>query len=182
MFTNIEEDQEEQAAAVPQKSDMWRPEQKFVEENSTSRKFQIAKEDRKVTCVTCYEELGQVCFFEQDGVFHHYKRTHPIRKSKVVQSQTNSSRLFQELHFVESKSFLEKLSEFRDSLKSDLFRRFAVKSGDLNMNVTAKSKKEAAKLAGLILAHKGVIKHLVDNGYVVGVIDRDNPNENVEKF
>ena len=50
------------------------------------------------------------------------------------------------------------------------------------MNVTAKSKKEAAKLAGLVLAHKGVIKHLADNGYIVGVIDRDNPNENVEKF
>ena len=153
-----------------------------MEENSTSRKFQIAKENSKVICVTCYEELGQVFFFEQDGVFHHYRRTHPIRKSKVVQSQTNSSRLFQELHFVESKSFLEKLSEFRDSLKSDLFGRFAVKSSDLNMNVTAKIKKEAAKLAGLVLAHKGVIKHLADNGYIVGVIDRDNPNENVEKF
>ena len=50
------------------------------------------------------------------------------------------------------------------------------------MNVTAKSKKEAAKLVGLVLAHKGVIKHLADNGYIVGVIDRDNPNENVEKF
>ena len=79
---------------------------------------------------------------------------------------------------------LDKLSDFRRGNPGHNFKEFCVSSTQLKMNVkiVAKSKSEAAKLVGLVLVHKGVVRSLGDDSYILGVIEKNDPNDVAQKF
>ena len=83
-------------------------EKTFIEESNANRKFQNAKEDGKVICRECYYLDGKIMFFTSAGVEYHYRRAYKPRTFE----HDASSKLFHEMHFNETKSFIEQLSKF----------------------------------------------------------------------
>ena len=77
----------------------------FIQELYAKRRFQNAKEDGKVICNKCYNNDGKISFFTLAGVEYHYWRAH---KAKTYELDT-SSKLFCEMHFNETKGFIEQL-------------------------------------------------------------------------
>ena len=150
----------------------------FVVESYVWRKVQKAKEENKLVCADCYTETKQVKFFDVLGIEQHYRRIHHGKKF----SWQKSNKLFKELHYAETKTFTDKQSDFRRGNPGHNFKEFCISSTQLKMNVVAKSKTEAAKLVGLVLVHKGVVRSLGDDGYILGVIEKNDPNDVAQKF
>ena len=68
------------------------------------------------------------------------------------------------------------MSKFRREADSKLevFKEYRVNSDCLNTEIVGKSKKEAAKLAALVLHQRGVVKSMDEDGYLVGVLEKGN--------
>ena len=63
------------------------------------------------------------------------------------------------MHFNETKNFIEQLSKFRAVNDCNTFEEYVVRSPHLKaLNIFAKSKTEAVKLAGLVLSHGDFVK------------------------
>ena len=78
---------------------------------------------------------------------------------------------------------MNKLSEFRKtSSNSNIYKEFGITSEALKISIVGRRKKEAAKLAGLILSTKNLVKSLDQDGYVMGVIEKYNITDHAEKF
>ncbi len=144
-----------------------RMEKKFVESLYDSRVFQIAKDNGKVLCPDCNVSQGKVQFFTISGIELHYRRIHKGKKFHL----DTSVKLFQSFHFTETKAFIDQLSTFRTDNGTDqkMFMKCVVNSEDLEVDIIAKSNKEAVKLAGCILMHGGFVQPLSKNGYSISV-------------
>ena len=156
-------------------------EKNFIKESYAKRKVQNAKEDGKVICNECYNHNGKIMFFTSAGVEYHYRRAH---KPKTFEHDA-SSKLFHEMHFNETKSFIEQLSNFRADNYADCntFKEYVVKSEHLEIvNIFAKSKTEAVKLAGLVLSHGNFVESLSKDGYPISVLQKGDANDFAEKF
>ena len=79
--------------------------------------------------------------------------------------------LFHSFHLAETRTFIDKLSTFRkdnDTAESN-FIKCVLNSERLEMDIIARSKKGAVKLAGCILMHGGFVQPLSKNGYPISV-------------
>ena len=87
------------------------------------------------------------------------------------------------LHSSETKNFIWRLLKFRREADSKLevFKEYRVNSDCLNIEIVGKHKEEAAKLAALH-HHRGVVKSIDEDAYLVGVLEKGNINDFVEKF
>ena len=88
------------------------------------------------------------------------------------------------LHSSETKNFIWRLLKFRREADSKLevFKEYRVNSDCLNIEVVGKREEEAAKLAALVLHHRGVVKSIDEDAYLVGVLEKGNINDFVEKY
>ena len=134
---------------------------------SDSRVFQKAKDSGKVLCPDCNVSEGNIQFFTANGIEFHYRRVH---KGKRFDHDT-SVKLFQGFHFTETKKFIDQLSTFGKENGNDqrMFMKCVLNSEHLEMDIIAKSKKEAVKLAACILMHGGFVQPLSKNGYPISV-------------
>ena len=82
---------------------------RFVVESYVWRKVQKAKEENELVCTDCYTETKQIKFLDVLGIEQHYRRIHYGKKL----SRQKSNKLFQELHYTETKTFTDKLLDFR---------------------------------------------------------------------
>ena len=155
-------------------------EKKYIDDLYESRSFQRAKEEGKVICVDCHLNNKSINFFTKAGVDYHYRRVH----KRSTFDSNESLRLFKNLHFAESKRFIEQLSTFRADHNHDVraFKEFIVQSKDLETDIFAKSKKEAVKLAGLVLSHGEFVHPMTTSGYPISVIEKANSFDFPEKF
>ena len=156
-----------------------RSEKIFIEESYVERLFQRAKEDGKVICHECYAHDNSINFFV-NGVDYHYRRAH----KNVSFKSEDSTTLFNQLYFKESVVFLSNLSKFRCANNSSviLFEEYRVNCEHLQTNIFAKSKKECAKLVGLVLSHGNFVNSLSANGYLVSVVKNESMCDFDEKF
>jgi hypothetical protein len=157
-----------------------RLEKQFIEESYVGRVFQRAKEDGKIICHDCYTNDGSINFFTASGVDYHYRRAH----KRLSFKSENSTKLFNELYFKESVHFVNELSKFRCTNNSslDLFEEYLVNCEHLQTTIFARSKKESAKLAGLVLSHGNFVNTLSSNGYLVSVAKNESMFDFDEKF
>ena len=158
-----------------------RVEKTFIEETYHNRTFQKAKEGGKVICHECYSHNGKIAFFTSAGVEYHYRRVH----KQMTSEHDVSSKLFHEMHFNESKKFIEQLSNLRAVNHADCntYKEYVLNSEHLKVvDIFAKNKTEAVKLAGLVLSHGNFVKSLSKDGYPVSVLRKGDPNDSTEKF
>lgn len=162
-------------------TDYNRLEKEFINRTYESRLIQKAKEDGKLICPDCYSSDGTKKFYTLPGVDIHYRRVHYKQKAF---DHVKSVKLFQELHFNESKLFIDQLSKHRAEYdaNSNIFNEYVINSEHLQSNIYAKTKKEAVKLAGLVLMHGGFVQSLSKNGYQVIVVKKEDVCGFPEKF
>ena len=99
-------------------------EKTFIEASNAKREFQNAKEAGKVICPECYSHDGKIIFFTAVGVKYHYRKAHKPRTFE----HDASSKLFCEMHFNETKNFIEQLSKFRAVNDCNTFEEYVVSS------------------------------------------------------
>ena len=128
----------------------------------------------------CYSFDSGINFFDRAGVDQHFRRIHHGKKFVLLKS----IRLFQELHSLETKNFIWRLMKFRREADSTLevYKEYRVNSDCLNIEIVGRSRKEAAKLAALVLHLRGMVKSMDEDGYLVGVLEKGNINDFAEKF
>ena len=140
----------------------------FIDNDYIRRPFQRARDDDKVVCPDCYSFDSGINFFDRAGVDQHFRRIHNGKKFVLHKS----IRLFKELHSLETKNFICRLSKFRREADSELevFKEYRVNSDCLNIEIVGKSKKEAAKLAALVLHHGGVVKSMNEDLHKMDIL------------
>ena len=155
-------------------------EKQFIEESHVNRVFQTAKENGKVICTECYAHDGSARFYSSTGVEIHYRHAH----KRCAFNPENSAKLFSELHFNESKLFINQLSAFRMENSSGLalFKEYNVRAEHLETHIYATCKQEAAKLVGLVLSHGNFVSPSFANGYPLEVVKVCDASDFVEKF
>ena len=160
--------------------ELTRLELQFIENDYIQRPFQRARDDDKVVCPDCYSFDSRINFIDRAGVDQHCLRIH-LGKKFVLHK---SIRFSQELHSLEMKNFICRLSKFRREADSKLevFKEYRVNSDCLNIEIVGESKKEAAKLAALVLHHRGVVKSMDEDRYLAGVLEKGNINDFAENF
>ena len=155
-------------------------ETEFLAKCYKERVFPAAKDQQKLLCHECFTGGKEINFFETSGIKHHFRLAYNGKKFLP----NKSAKLFEELHADETEKLVGKLSTFRREfgVGLDVFKEFRVNSPSLSTEVATRNKKEAAKLCGLILFHKNVVRGLQEDGYVLGVFEEDNVNDFAEKF
>ena len=112
-----------------------------------SRVFQRAKENKHMVCTACFEH-NKTIFFSLMGMQQHYRDMH-----RSPSDQKKAQELFRKLHSAETRSVIEKLSEEKrkEDWEHTRFIKYKVTFKGEKLEIFSKTKKEAAKLAGVYL-------------------------------
>ncbi|KAJ7386902.1 hypothetical protein OS493_006936 [Desmophyllum pertusum] len=149
------------------------------------RPFQQAKESSKTICFKCFEDDGLVNFFaEGAGLSQHFRTMHHNTDVDIVKCKA----VFNDHHGEEMASVVERLSRLRLQLCTNeadnlTYFEYTVRlDGDAaGTKIVAKTRREAAKLYGLVLHHRGKLRALGDRPCVIQV-EENIPNSNGQSY